>query len=905
MEDEPMSPVGSVDEESSMASTTVPSSPKPGKTNSDASTPRRGPVPEGPPTQATQKITKRRAARACVTCRARKVRCDVVEGSPCGNCRWDGVDCEVQESRRRKKNIYTKPVGAGIGPEAYHTNSIGLGGNPPVSITSAAEFTRTTPYNFNDPLGLGLANQIGGRPLSHPPYQPAAPAFGEAAILTAGGGGINQWYMPMPMLAGENQETNPFFSNPAPPPNARKRLRSILPPFIHDASPNFDADFTDVLLRKGALILPSDQLQSALLRSYVEFVHPYMPLLELNDFLDAINDKTGSSGRVNLILYQAVMFAGSSFVEERYLTEAGFENRRVARKALFLKAKLLYELDFDSGRLGLVQALLLMTYWYETPEDHKDTWHWMGIAISMAFTMGLYRDPTPLDMPEKKKGAWRRIWWSCFMRDRMIALGMRRPTRIKEEDHNVSMLKMTDFEIQPLQDDNQLLGPDCAVARDVGMQQLLATMCIEKAKLCMCISHMLKAQYSIIGPDAVRLGSAKSQMMLFPNKSLDNESIESVETINQELIQWRINLPPSCRHVQLNPQDVTDTNKMLFVQRILLHMVYYTTMSALHRPLWNPHLPPNPNVPPNSQHIHERSQSYVREAAGQLSGLVSELQNHGLTKYMPTSGVTVILPSVLIHLLDLGNSYPDARAKAWASFCTGLEALKVLRESYAAAGFAINFLVSAHRRARSRNPWIPALAPTSQQYAPQQGVLQQGIPQQGVPQQNTGFGQDTDYIKLDKVLGPGINLAPTTPPADQSGFMNLAEPVLYHSNMLGMIPEAVSRCNSPPQSDSGSSIVPSPTPIQQTNGMDYNSDDWDQYLQYPAEGVNNADGSFVNMIGGTKDGNDAAGMDWAQMLPMQPSDLKGSFSLRAGKMDLSDLTMSELSSELSSAGPAA
>lgn len=43
---------------------------------------------EAPP----HKVTKRRAARACVSCRARKVRCDVVEGAPCGNCRWDNVE---------------------------------------------------------------------------------------------------------------------------------------------------------------------------------------------------------------------------------------------------------------------------------------------------------------------------------------------------------------------------------------------------------------------------------------------------------------------------------------------------------------------------------------------------------------------------------------------------------------------------------------------------------------------------------------------------------------------------------------------------------------------------------------------------------------------------------------------
>jgi len=68
----------------------------------------------GDDSSAPQKVTKRRAARACVSCRARKVRCDVVEGAPCGNCRWDNVECIVQESRRRKKNLVT-PITGGPG----------------------------------------------------------------------------------------------------------------------------------------------------------------------------------------------------------------------------------------------------------------------------------------------------------------------------------------------------------------------------------------------------------------------------------------------------------------------------------------------------------------------------------------------------------------------------------------------------------------------------------------------------------------------------------------------------------------------------------------------------------------------------------------------------------------------
>ena len=52
-------------------------------------------APDSNNSNAPQKITKRRAARACVSCRARKVRCDVVEGAPCGNCRWDNVEVSL------------------------------------------------------------------------------------------------------------------------------------------------------------------------------------------------------------------------------------------------------------------------------------------------------------------------------------------------------------------------------------------------------------------------------------------------------------------------------------------------------------------------------------------------------------------------------------------------------------------------------------------------------------------------------------------------------------------------------------------------------------------------------------------------------------------------------------------
>lgn len=95
----------------------------------------------------------------------------------------------------------------------------------------------------------------------------------------------------------------------------------------------------DYLFAKGALSLPDIHVRNALLRSYLEFVHPYMPLIEIQDVLQIIDDGTGASGRISLLLFQAIMFAGTAFVDMEFLRSAGYSNRKSARKAFFQKAR--------------------------------------------------------------------------------------------------------------------------------------------------------------------------------------------------------------------------------------------------------------------------------------------------------------------------------------------------------------------------------------------------------------------------------------------------------------------------------------------------------------------------------------------------------------------------------------
>lgn len=116
-------------------------------------------------------------------------------------------------------------------------------------------------------------------------------------------------------------------------------LLAQLPAFVKPLPAKIAPEDVKYLHTKGALTLPPLELQNALIRAFVEYVHPFMPLLELGAFLNTINSKDGLCGQVSLFLYQAIMFSGTAFVEAKYLRAAGYTSRRTARKSFFQKTR--------------------------------------------------------------------------------------------------------------------------------------------------------------------------------------------------------------------------------------------------------------------------------------------------------------------------------------------------------------------------------------------------------------------------------------------------------------------------------------------------------------------------------------------------------------------------------------
>jgi hypothetical protein len=463
-----------------------------------------------------------------------------------------------------------------------------------------------------------------------------------------------------------------------------------LPDYIRGLPARLNKDDIDYLAAKGALSIPDVSLRNELLKAYVHYVHTYMPLLDLEEFLQTVVQNDGVH-RISLLLFQAVMFAGMAFVDIKHLKAAGYPTRKAARKIFFQRARLLYDFDYEVDRISLVQSLLLMTYWYETPDDQKDTWHWMGVSLSLAHTIGLHRDPGNSRMDIRRQRMWKRIWWSTYTRDRLIALGMRRPMRVKDDDCDVPMLTLEDFEFHSFSPEIVQMVGDSEILQNVSHQRELALMFIEKAKLCLCVSHVLSAQYSVLSHKFG--GTMETTMMLVPKKSTA-ETFE-VRRCDQELENWVANLPVETQYQPSGVSKLSEANEVLHSHRALLKMVYLTTSSALHRPQVLPAVP----FPSMDAELQEMSRNKVRYAAVEITNIAHDLHTLDLTRYYPTTGVTVLLPAVIIHLLDIKSSDPTVRMTSLQRFYQCMRILQRLREIYASADFATSFLEAAIRKA--------------------------------------------------------------------------------------------------------------------------------------------------------------------------------------------------------------
>ena len=142
----------------------------------------------------------------------------------------------------------------------------------------------------------------------------------------------------------------------------------------------------ELLREKGLLFLPPSSVVDRLLDVYFKWFHPAYPLIDRVSLLEDIKHQKQS-----LLVITSILMTAVTFCETPLLQLTGFADRLTARKKFFLQARALYDADIERDKIKIIGAVFLMSFWWDRPDEVKDSWHWIGIAIGIAQSMGMHR----------------------------------------------------------------------------------------------------------------------------------------------------------------------------------------------------------------------------------------------------------------------------------------------------------------------------------------------------------------------------------------------------------------------------------------------------------------------------------------------------------------------------------
>ncbi|KIW94734.1 uncharacterized protein Z519_04711 [Cladophialophora bantiana CBS 173.52] len=344
---------------------------------------------------------RRRALKACTSCHERKIRCDVdIVEVPCTKCSETGNQCTL-----RTRKAYSPR-----GQQLHQTSRLAAVDNSRANeqglVHSDVEDSNSAPSVC--PQKVARESQFLGAGISSPSATIPASVFigdkhGYGAVLDATvGGNVADRYLLIATTTG----------------------KSLAPEDL------------EYLRAKGCFSLPSEKVCSELIKVYFCFVHPTFPVLDGAAFLrDYANQ---GLSHMNLLLVWSMFSVAASYISDTTMQVAGYKSRIMMKDSIVTRAKLLYQLSHENDKTVLLQAALLLSFWFVDADDVMQSWYWSGIAFGLAQTLGLHRDPCSAHQ-HTQYAFGRTLWWCCMLRDAWLAFSMGRPLRLNRDHCSTSM----------------------------------------------------------------------------------------------------------------------------------------------------------------------------------------------------------------------------------------------------------------------------------------------------------------------------------------------------------------------------------------------------------------------------------------------------------------------------------
>lgn len=319
----------------------------------------------------------------------------------------------------------------------------------------------------------------------------------------------------------------------------------------------------------------------------------------------------------SLLLLQSILLAGSRVCTNPQLMDANGSTTPAAM-TFYKRAKALYDANYEDDRVTIVQALVLMGWYWEGPEDvTKNVFYWSRVATIVAQGSGMHRSVEQSQLSKADKRLWKRIWWTLFTRDRSVAVALGRPVHINTDDSDVEMLSEEDF----FEEDDE------TKESEYPQDPLHVQFFLQYVKLCEIMGLVLSQQYSVA------------------SKARRQNAIDLTHS-DMALADW----------LQNCPKEVSWEPSRHQFWSALLHSNYYTTLCLLHRA----HMPPATSTrggfPEDSAYP---SRNIAFQAAGMITSIIENLTAHGELQYAPAFMVYSLFSALIMHVYQNRSSIPS------------------------------------------------------------------------------------------------------------------------------------------------------------------------------------------------------------------------------------------------------
>ncbi|KAL3460495.1 fungal-specific transcription factor domain-containing protein [Aspergillus heterothallicus] len=567
-------------------------------------------------TNGQMSFRRQRASRACETCHARKVRCDAASlGVPCTNCVAFSIECRIPTPKRKKNQTKSKESGEYVDQEkredsvprtakdafGYQNNPMAVDGMPVTTLTetqAAQQASQNSTY-----------------------AQFMKPKFARAPIKEAGRVAYLGESSNLSLLVQDRHGTTDVVHYPLPPNIRGSRARIT----------DLDNLELDILHQRGAFLLPPKPLCDELVDAYFKWVAPVVPIVNRSRFMRQYRDPKNPP---SLLLLQAILLAGSRVCTNPQLMDANGSTTPAAM-TFYKRAKALYDANYEDDRVTIVQALVLLGWYWEGPEDvTKNVFYWTRVAMVVAQGSGMHRSVESSQLSKPDKRLWKRIWWTLFTRDRSVAVALGRPIGINIDDADVGMLTEEDF-----------IEDEIDMAAELPPDPVHVQFFLQYVKLCEIMGLVLSQQYSV---------ASKSRRM----NAMD------LTHSDMALADW----------LQNCPKEVCWQRQRHHFWAALLHANYYTTLCLLHRA----HMPPASSVP-SSYRVEEMaypSRTIAFQAAGMITSIVENLGTHNEIRYTPAFIVYSLFSALIMHVYQMRSSVPSVVATCQERINICMQALK-------------------------------------------------------------------------------------------------------------------------------------------------------------------------------------------------------------------------------------